>query len=102
MGYNTPVLILNDAVHLLPKDPDLGKKLAAACLNSRGVTVPVVNHVNAITVLPAQHADTVQVLAFGGNYVRRLGYAHWQDDETQILKRVAEQMGYRLVRKPST
>jgi hypothetical protein len=110
MGYQTAVTILNDAVDQLKTDVGFGPRLLDAILISqrpeyreRGVDVSLGNHCNAVMVLPSHHADVVQVVAVGGNYMRPLGnlYGAWRNmqEPEKLLKELADQMGYRLVRK---
>lgn len=112
MGYNTAVMILNDAMDGLKTDPDVGKKLHDAILRSsrpefreRGVDFSIGNHCNGGGVLPSQHADQVQIIAVGGNYMRPLGtvWNGWRDmqDSVEMTKKLADSLGYRLVKKAS-
>ena len=65
MGFNTTVLVLNDALTEIENDPEFGKKLVAGIrkLGSTGgihpgpVNVPVGNHANPVTVIETHHAD---------------------------------------------
>ncbi|APX70740.1 MULTISPECIES: hypothetical protein [unclassified Brucella] len=43
-------------------------------------------------------ADTVQIVSVGFNNINLLGYA-WSDDPEIILRELAKQRGYRLVKK---
>jgi hypothetical protein len=53
---------------------------------------------NGFNVLPSHHADGMLVCVVGGNTIKPLGMGfRWDDDA--ILKAVADQHGYRLVRK---
>jgi hypothetical protein len=65
--------------------------------------VSALGHVNAATVIESHHADLTTLVAVGGNYGTlfgtALGYAHHKDeDKLDVLKQVANEMGYRLVR----
>ena len=111
MGYQTAVTILNDALEGLTTDPGFGVRLRQAVMISqrpeyreRGVDVSVGNHCNGALVLPSHHADVVQVVAVGGNYMRPMGnlYGAWSNmqEPEKLLKELADQMGFRLVRKP--
>jgi hypothetical protein len=75
MGYNTTILVLNDALDTIEGDPDFGKKLCDA-IRSMGVmggrrrgpvNVPVGNHANPVTVIETHHADQTALIAVGGN-----------------------------------
>lgn len=108
MGYNTPVLILNDALHHLEDDTTLGKRIVQA-VGEANFHNPVVvssgGHMNALTVYPSKHADVVQIYAFGGNHATRLGMFHngghhyTPEEQVQLLKDLANQYGFNLVRK---
>lgn len=109
MGYNTPVLILNDAAHMLETDPDVGRKISEAMSLSqrdrtRQVDFSIGNHANGGAVWPAEHADEVQVVAFGGNCMTKLGtvYGGWSQmtDPDKLLRSLATTLGYRLVKLP--
>jgi hypothetical protein len=96
MGLNTAAIILNDHLHELQNAPDAGAQIARAIqLGHRGKGWTNVG----VTVLPSVHADAVQVVAIGGNAIRNLGYGHWRDDDEKLLRKLADDMGFRLVRK---
>ncbi len=108
MGYNTSVIVLNDALGEIENDKDFGKKIAAAVrkLNTlpddaRGIDISSGNHCNAATVVEQHHADYTALLAFGGNCVTRLGHVHSyrhnnEDVQYQLLKMLADKLGYIL------
>lgn len=106
MGFNTAAIILNDALHDIRTDPEIGEKINRAIGYAHREGGDVAAHgkygvcTNAITVLPPQHADTIQVVAIGHNTIRTLGYAT-QWDELDVLRAVADQMGYALRKKPA-
>jgi hypothetical protein len=73
MGYNTTVVVLNDALAEIEQDPDFGKKLARAIrLASRGLQ-DVSAHgkhcmfANAAQVIETHHADYDVLVKIGGN-----------------------------------
>lgn len=71
MGYNTTVVVLNDALDQIEKDPNFGKNLVRAIqqINSRreGIDVPAGNHCNAARVIETHHADYDVLVKTGGN-----------------------------------
>ena len=73
MGWNTCVVVLNDALDQIEKDPEFGKKLAAA-IRKRSITgkeavdVSAGNHCNAALVVHQSHADCNFYVKVGGNY----------------------------------
>jgi hypothetical protein len=78
MGWNTTVVVLNDALGYIEEDPEFGKKLARAIL---GLSAPPDRqrcdvsarrprggvHANAATVVETHHADAVVTVDVGGN-----------------------------------
>lgn len=109
MGFNTPVLILNDALHLIENDREFGKNIAKAIFSAyarqQPIDIGVSGHCNAATVLPPAHADVVQVIAFGGNHASTLmrigngGHHYTSEEQMQLVKDLADQYGFRLVKK---
>lgn len=106
MGYNTAVLVLNDSIHEIAKDPDFGWKVAQAAANFGKTTdISVGGHVNAATVYSAAHADVVQVMAFGGNHASTLmrihngGRHYTSEEQVELIRHLADQYGFRLVKK---
>jgi uncharacterized hydantoinase/oxoprolinase family protein len=69
MGYNTTVIVLNDALDNIANDPNFGKKLVAAIKNAcYGTTnVSAGGFVNAATVIESHHADEHVLVDIGGN-----------------------------------
>ena len=70
MGYNTTVVILNDALDQIRKDPKFGENLSRACsevMRGKGVDVPAGNHCNAARVIETHHADYDVMVRVGGN-----------------------------------
>ena len=107
MGFNTVVMVLNDAADGLKDNPEVGTDILDAMMESQrgeAVTFPIKNYCNGGMILPSQHADTVQVVAVGGNYMTPIAnlYGAWRDmgNPEQLLRRLADQLGYRIVRKP--
>lgn len=111
MGYNTAVMLLNDHIDGLNTDTGFGPRLHDSILESsrpeyrgRGKSLPLGHCGNGAMVLESQHADNVQIVAVGGNCMIPLGtlwgaWRHMTEPE-KLLKSLADQMGYRLVRKP--
>ena len=105
MGYNTVILFLNDAAHLLPEDKEFPQKLHDAILRVSGhgdhkaTDVSVGNHVNAVRVLGSAHADWAKIWSIGGNTGELLGTGSSYNSEHVLLRRLAEQHGFKLSRK---
>jgi len=115
MGYNTTVIVLNDAIDIIRDDPKFGEKLYYAILElARGkqVDIPAHSyrdgkitgvHCNAATAVETHHADGTAVVAVGGNCasVFYTGYHGDESGKLKTLQQLAESMGYRLVKKPA-
>jgi len=107
MGCNTSVIVLNDALDDIERDPDFGKKLVAAIReryrNPKGCPIDVAasSHVNAASVIETHHADHTSVVLIGGNTAKVLGIGfdyRFQDQavELKILKDALTPLGYDL------
>lgn len=107
MGYNTTVLVLNDALNDIAEDPQFGSKLMAAvnkavCYGG-GVDVSACGHVNAATVIETHHADSYHTVLVGGNMGHSLGYAgHYSMDlatfegKRNLLRQLAAHLGVKV------
>jgi hypothetical protein len=102
MGYNTGIIILNDAVHSLPEDKEFGRKLHDAILafSHRRIDVAIGCHVNACQVICQEHADVEMIVGIGGNSGRILGSGGCYNSQHMLLHRLAEQHGFKLVPDP--
>lgn len=78
MGYNTTVVVLNDALDIIAKDPEFGAKLADAIARVSRKSGPIEVaassgrsiHCNAATVIETHHADYEVLVSVGGNIGR--------------------------------
>ena len=77
MGWNTTIVVLNDALSFIEQDPDFGKNLCRAIrqLNAEpeGVDVPACTpgggvHCNAARVIESHHADYEVLVRVGKNF----------------------------------
>ena len=114
MGLNSTVIVMNDALGAIEDDPDFGKNLAQAIKRQVGdhhshVSVRAGNHHNAASVIEQHHANDTAVVAVGGNHASSLGIVagcdnshHTDKGKVQVLKRLADQMGYSLHKKRGT
>lgn len=110
MGYNTTVIILNDAVHRLrhdrhfPRNLELAIGMASARMGPQ--TVPIGNHINGCTVVETHHADQTTLVAVGGNHATTLlqsfgrGDHHTEAGQVVLLRKLAEKLGYYIAKKP--
>jgi hypothetical protein len=108
MGFNTTVIVMNDALHDIERDPLFGKKLSdaisSASLRDDPIDVSAMNHVNAATVIETHHNSANVVVAVGGNCGTVLGWDHGDThhkpaDKERILRALANELGYNLHRK---
>jgi hypothetical protein len=109
MGFNTSMIILNDALSYIKDDLKFGEKVYYACQNAslgKSVDIPSGSYVNAATVAESHHADGMLMLIFGGNDVINTGvsaYCGGHRDKVQIefdaLKMLADKHGYSLRKK---
>lgn len=112
MGWNTTVVVLNDALGDIKNDPEFGKNLAEAISkltlppshrSKYGVDVVAGCHANAATAIETHHADGTAVVAVGGNMGVNLGTVGPYGDEeyeVRVLKALAKLHGYTLRKKP--
>lgn len=110
MGYNSTVIVMNDALGAIKEDPEFGKNLALAIYKvQRGdlVDVPASGEYhhcpNAATVIETHHADGYSVIAAGGNTAINLGihFPYGGDNkEVNLLKNLADSLGYTVRKKP--
>lgn len=113
MGFNTTLLILNDAMGVIDDDPAgwwaETKKHLYDAQKGEPVTFGHRGYANHFTVVGNYHADETVLMAVGGNYATILhrdyrgmgggGGHHEPEDQLKLLKRAAEKHGYTLVRK---
>ena len=97
MGFNTAALILNDGLHNIQQDTEIGQKIysAIATAHRDGGDISSGGHYGVMTVLPPVHADYFQVVLIGHNTIKRLSTAFSSDPEA-ILRGMADEMGYSL------
>ncbi len=105
MGFNTTVVVMNDALQDIQDDPDFGKKLVAAIskriICDKPIGVSAGCHSNAATVIELHHADIQTIVAIGRNYGREIGYVSgWITPTTEnVLKELARNLGYVIFKK---
>jgi len=107
MGFNTTVVVLNDALVDIERDPEFGRKLSQAVMSVRRgepVDVPAMGHVNAATVIETHHADGTVLVSVGGNYghvqAYSSGYSHHKpEDAERMCRDWADSLGFTLTRK---
>lgn len=100
MGFNTAMIVRNDFLHEIDKDAKFGEKVRTAIQYAHHPEhAPY--HGQGFNILPPCHADYVQIVAIGGNTIRRLGgYAGtYANTDEEVLRNLADSMGFRLVKK---
>lgn len=110
MGWNTTIVVHNDALGEIRDDPEFGKTLHDAVLHLQVEKGPLAvragNHVNAAEAIESHHADIIQLVAVGANMawvmpgsVLRMVHFDVEEMKQEILEDLADKMGYRLVKK---
>lgn len=99
MGFNTAMIVRNDFLNDVERDANFGERVADAIRYAGYPNPPY--HGQTFDVLPPQHADYNQIVKIGGNSISRFGaYAGvWDSSDVEVLKNLADSMGYRLVKK---
>jgi hypothetical protein len=109
MGWNSAVIIMNDALGAIQQDPAFGKNLADAvsyAISKEYVDIPAFYpgggvHCNAATVVSTQHADSPQVMVVKHNTAWVYRYKEQLPDHViEDLKWVLKQHGYDVRRSP--
>jgi hypothetical protein len=96
MGFNTTLLILNDAMGEIDKDPaGWWQKTQRQLYEPPNTDYGFGHHGNGFRVVANSHADMVNVIAVGGNYASILGTIyngnhghHEVADQLRILREV--------------
>jgi len=108
MGFNSTMVIMNDALGQIKADKDFGEKVYDAVLKCVDEYEPVDissgNHCNAATVIDSHHADHYVAMIVGGNYAQVLSpYAgHYnldiknKEDVKTLLRKIAEYINLKL------
>lgn len=112
MGYNATVVVVVDALDQIEKDPEFGKKLAAAIrdidlLKIHGqnhADVSAGNHVNAASVVEKHHADQTAIITVGGNlgmvqHTSQGWHHHEKAGQEKLLREWAKKLGFDVTPK---
>ena len=116
MGYNSGLIILNDSLHVIAEnalsftEQVVGtiQRCGGGLREGQDVDISIGGHANAATLFHMQHADVHDAYLFGGNTARRLptnapllysGYRKPEEANLDVLKGMADALGFRLVRK---
>jgi hypothetical protein len=112
MGFNSTVVICNDAFSAIDDDPAgwwarTKTAISHAHMGHKPVEYGFGHHANGFWAVSNHHADQVSLIAVGGNYPTVLFQEHWgnrghhsDEDKLELLRRAAGQLGYTLTKKP--
>jgi hypothetical protein len=107
MGFNSAILVLNDRLEEIRRDPEGFVKEMLSNISRMSISDKMLDfYPGQSTVMSVAHADQVTILAVGGNHATVLGRVHnggrhhTPEDQEFLLKRLADEYGFRLVRKP--
>ncbi len=111
MGLNTTLMICNDALGSIERDPHFQRRLCDAVLEVGGTPVEVSagGFYRAALVLENHNSEYMVPVLVGGNTAQRIDMCSLdlrlnegegpQDYERRLLYRLAEKLGFKLVRK---
>lgn len=97
MGYNAVLVVLNDRLDEIERDPEFGKKVAAAiryqgAFGETGASGRRAPYVTGQTqVVSVEHADVTQVVAVGANCGRVIGRGFWRQSDDELIKTLETQ-----------
>lgn len=107
MGFNTTVLILNDTLSQIERDPEEFVKSLCRMAGSGEATgnSPVDFHASQSGVIQTHHADNTAVILVGGNSATVLGVRYgWKHNEPEFqiecLKWVLRDLGHEVRKMP--
>lgn len=104
MGYNTTIVLYNDALGHIESDKDVGQKIVEATHQSFMNEHPAIfsaRRENSVSsagqAIASHHADVTAVMAVGGNTGRVLCYVPTGTSDEDILKALAKKLGYSVI-----
>jgi len=105
MGFRTVVVLNNDQAHEWESDLSLGRQIwMASC--TLGRKDPGIHEFQYGQVVEQVHADTQTVAFLDGYGGKAVAHYHWYCGQTeeqknlQLLKALADKLGYRVSKKP--
>ena len=109
MGFNTTLVIMNDCIHSMKEDPEIGAKIEDGILKlsiEKGpIDIPFKGYSGYIRAIETHHSDGLVPILVGGNdgrVLRDLSISWNKDDpEMELLLHLARKRGYTL-RKTAT
>lgn len=108
MGFRTVVVLNNDLAHDWEKDPELGRKISRAASLKGWANLDTIDRFPYGEVVEQVHADCQTVAFLDGYGGKAMAYSHWFHNQTEeqknlnMLKALAEELGYRVVKKTAT
>lgn len=106
MGYNTTLILCNDAFGDIKEDKDFGNKVVQAAGNHLGDKTSLINSLgNYGKVISMNHADNINVIIAGGNTGQLI---HSVDDRyfdyskqsaINLLINILEEAGYKVTKE---
>lgn len=105
MGFNSTLVVLNDALHIIEKDTEFGKKVKDAILEKysyrdRRLYISSGNHANVAEVIEVHHADMKHIIAVGGNTGWDFGpKGFYRASEEELCRAWANDLGFVLHKK---
>lgn len=112
MGFNTTIVVCNDALGSIERDPHFGRSLSIGISELFGarregrttVDIPSGGHCNAAMVVETHHADNTALITVGGNlgikHLETYGWSHHEPGmQARLLAEWADRLGFKLVAK---
>lgn len=107
MGYNTTLVVFNDALTDIEKDKDFGRKVSEAVqrVGKKQVEISCGCHITAAIVVESHTSEIFLPILVGGNSAQVVGTygvsCSAEDPELDLLKQLAEKYGFCLRRNPN-
>ena len=110
MGYNSILFIPNDQLSSVDRNPDGFAYALSSAINRSCVepgTTDLEREFNQFTIPYCAHADSVGLIAAGGNYAELILQVHqgWNHDhhteegQVRLLQQLADKLGYTVNKK---
>lgn len=116
MGHQSAIVVLHDSLHEIEANAlQFTAGVVSACRqagcrlkNGSYIDIPIQGYVNAATLFHSAHADVHDVYIVGGNCARKLpttqpllygGYIKPETVNEDVLRGMADALGFRLVKK---
>lgn len=87
MGFNSVLVVLNDRLDEIERDPDFGKKVARAIRSYSHESPDRMPFITGQTqVVSVEHADVAQVIRVGANSGRMIGSGFWRWTDDELIR----------------